>query len=41
MDAVARHQANLKIYHIFMTSFGLFGTAFARKQAKSSARTLL
>jgi hypothetical protein len=41
MNAVAWHKAKPKIYHIFMTSFGLFGTAFASIQAKSNTRTLL
>lgn len=34
MDAAARYRARLKIYHIFMTSFGVFGTAFATERAK-------
>lgn len=36
MNAVARPKASFKIYHIFMTSFELFGTAFAIYQANQA-----
>jgi hypothetical protein len=41
MSAVPWQKAKPKIYHAFMTLFGLFGTAFASKEATSSTCILL